>query len=485
MNASQNQNYDLVVIGGGPGGYIAAIEAAKAGWRTACIEKAALGGVCLNIGCIPTKALLHQAELVAELQDSPAIARPATDPLPIDWPALIEAPAKVIGRLSKGIEHLFKRAGVQSIFATGRIVEAGPIRDDQPHPCAVELTDSEGQRSRIRAARVILATGARPRPLPGIAFDGQRVIGSTDAMQLDRKPGRLVIAGAGAIGVEFASFFSALGCEVTLVEMLDRILPLEDADVSAAVARQFRRQRITMQTRHRVTAANPADAGLDITLESSEGKTTTCQADHLLVAIGVTGRWEDLVDPSLDLQTDGGRVVTDYQQTETPTYQTSLQGVYAIGDVIGPPWLAHKASAEARACVGQLLGRPSPPIDYRHIPACTYCRPQVASIGPTQQQLDENQVDYVVGQYPLTGHGLAVAVGQNAGLVKLLAERESGRLLAVHMVGRQVTELIGEAALACTGRLTLDDLAATVHPHPTMNEALHEAALIALEQLER
>jgi dihydrolipoamide dehydrogenase len=473
--------FDLIVIGSGPAGYVGAIRAAQLGLRTACVEADRPGGVCLNIGCIPTKALLHQAEAVRLAHQLPG--KENVEP---DFAAVMRRPDAVVDRLSKGVTLLFRKHGVELINGRALIRAAGRSTDRNPHPCVIDVVDQQGSPVQsLQSRHVVVATGARPVELPFAPFDGKRIIGSRDALQLTEQPRHLAIIGAGAIGVEFASFFHAMGTQVTLIEMADRLLPLEDHQVSAALAKAFRRARIKALTGHRVTRAEPTDQGVHLVVQGEgRGAPVEVDADCALVAIGVRGETKGLFDPSLSIELQDGHIRTDYRDRPEPSYATSLPGIHAVGDVIGPPWLAHVASAEATACVERLAGLRPPRIHYDTIPACTYSHPQVASIGPTTQALEE--AGMIEGEHFLTGtcellsHGMAVALGENFGLVKLVAEQPGGRILAGHMIGHQVTELIGEIALGIRTRATLRDLAATIHPHPTMSEAIHEAALDAL-----
>jgi dihydrolipoamide dehydrogenase len=477
--------FDLIVIGAGPAGYVGALRAAQLGLSTACIERDRLGGVCLNSGCIPTKSLLHGAEQLTFMRQHAEQWGLHVPKISVEWHAVMGRPRQISGQFNKSIASLFKAGKVESIAGTAKIVAAGAGEAGEAFACKVQVTAADGTQSIVAGRRVLIATGASPRPLPGVAFDGRFVINAYQALLLPQQPRRIIIAGAGAIGVEFASFFRAFGTDVTLVEMKDRILPAEDVEVSKVVAQQFARAGITLLTGHQSGAVEVYPTGVRVAVQKLDGAgAQTLQADHLLVAIGVQPNAAGLFGDGIMPELVNGWIKTDYRDTAQPTYQTSVPGVYAVGDIIGPPWLAHVSSAEAVACVERIAGHRTVGVDYASVPACTYCQPQVASIGATEEQLQasgkQRGTDYVVGKYSLAYHGKAVATGENVGFVKLLAEAGTGRLLGAHLVGPDVTEVIGELALARRLNATVADLASTVHPHPTINEAVHEAALLCL-----
>ncbi|HWE03853.1 MAG TPA: dihydrolipoyl dehydrogenase [Tepidisphaeraceae bacterium] len=480
------RSFDLVVIGAGPAGYVGALRAAQLGMTVACVERDRLGGVCLNSGCIPTKALLHGAEQLTFMREHAGEWGFHIPKLTVDWHAVTARPRQITEQFNKGIAGLFKAGKVESIHGSATIVAAGTRGEANPYPCRVRVTAADQATSIISAGRVMIATGASPRPLPNIPFDGRFVINAYQALLLPQQPRRIVIVGAGAIGVEFASFFRAFGAEVTLVELKDRIVPAEDSDVSKIIADQFTRAGIRLLTSHTTGQIDIYPTGVHVAVGSAAGKPEVLKAEHLLVAIGVQPNAAALFGDGINPDLFSGWIKTDYQDLPTPTYMTTLPGIYAVGDIIGPPWLAHVSSAEAVACVERMAGRQTPGVDYGSIPACTYCQPQIASIGVTEDQLlfqgKKRGADYIAGKYALASHGKAVATGENIGFVKLLAEASTGRLIGAHLVGPDVTEVIGELALARRLKATIHDIASTVHPHPTINEAIHEAALICMRQ---
>ena len=464
--------FDVVVIGGGPAGYVGAIRAAQLGLSVACIERELLGGTCLNWGCIPTKALLAGAELYLRLKHEAADWGIEADNLRHDWKKVIARSRSVAGTLNRGIGGLFKKNKVTSFQGHAKITAAGP-------PATIEIHDKPDHVARtLSATHVIVATGAAPRPLPFAPFDGRKIIASREAMSLPEQPKSLLVIGAGAIGLEFACFYNAFGTEVTVIEMFDRVLPNEDEDVSAAVAKAFQKQGIDCHVATKTLDVKLTDAGVEVVAApvADESKTKTFVADKVLVAVGVSGEFDGLFDESLGLETDRGHIKVD-----KTTYATSVPGVYAVGDVIGPPWLAHVASEEAIVCIERLAGHQPHPIDYDAIPGCTYCLPQVASLGRTEQALKADGLkpgaDYHVGKFPFQASGKAQALGATDGFVKLITDATHGEILGVHMVGESVTELLAEMGLAKRLEATANEVIATMHAHPTLSEAMHEAAL--------
>ncbi len=462
---AQNQTFDLIVIGGGPGGYVGAIRAAQLGMRVACIERDRLGGVCLNWGCIPTKALLAGAEFYHKLKHEAAGWGIEADNVRHDWGKVIARSRGVADNLNKGVGFLFKKHGVTHVQGQARIASPG----------VVQVTDASGQPgTALHAKHVLISTGAVPRSLPGADFDGQTIISSKEAMSLPTQPKRLVIVGAGAIGMEFAYFYNAFGTQVTVIEMMDRLLPIEDEEVSKAIAKAYRKAKIDCRTSTKTLAVKKTGSGVEATIApvDDESKTETIAGDKLLVAIGVRGRYDGLFDPALGIE-----LFKDHIKVDKTTYQTSVAGIYAVGDVIGPPWLAHVASEEAIVCVEQLAGHHPTPIDYDAIPGCTYCQPQVASFGLTERACREKGVAYKVGKFPFQASGKAQAVGHTDGFVKIITDEKYGEIIGAHMIGENVTELIAELGLAKRLEATAEEVIATIHAHPTMSEAVHEAAL--------
>ena len=445
-------SYDLIVIGGGPAGYVGAIRAAQLGKSAACVEMDRAGGTCLNWGCIPTKSLLHTAELYHLLKHGAGDFGLKIDGLAYDWGSVIGRSRKVSDRLAGGIEFLFKKNGVDYF----------PGQASLDAPGKVTVTDAGGNRSVYDTQHILIATGCFSRPFPGFPFNGKSVIGSKEAMVLAGQPKEMVIIGAGAIGVEFAYFFNAFGTKVILVEMMPHILPQEDEEVSLALEKSLTRQGIEILTNTEVTGTNESDGGVEITVEGSD--TRVLKGDTALIAIGV----QPSLPTGVDLKTDGGYIVTDHR------YQTSSPGIYAAGDVIGPPWLAHVASWEAIQCVDGLFTDHAPR-KVEVFPGCTYCHPQVASVGLTERAAKESGVAYRVGKFPFQASGKAQAIGQSEGFVKLLFGEKYGQVIGAHIIGPGATEMIAELGLAMTLEATKDDLAATIHAHPTLAEAVHEA----------
>ncbi|MCB9729986.1 MAG: dihydrolipoyl dehydrogenase [Deltaproteobacteria bacterium] len=454
MSESQ-KSYDVAVIGGGPGGYTAAIRAAQLGLSTVCVERDKLGGICLNWGCIPSKALLSTAALYQEMVDAKKWGLSASE-VGVDWPKVIKRSRQVAGRLEKGVGSLFKKYGVTHIGGTARIERPGRI---------------EVGGETIEARHIIVATGARPRPLPGADFDGERILSSREAMVLAEQPKRILIVGAGAIGCEFAYFFNALGTEVTLVEMADRIVPVEDAEISDGLEKSFRRQGIVVRTQSVVEEVQVTERGITARVRPRDGEVepSTVEADHVLVAIGVQGNTEELGLAEAGVELSRGWIQVD------PDLRTSTPGIYAIGDVAGPPWLAHKASWEGIHCVERIAGHRGKPVAYDNIPGCTYCEPQVASVGLTEAAARELGRELKIGRLPFIAHGKSLASGHTEGFTKVILDAETGELLGCHMLGHGVTDLIAEPTLARSLEATEAEILATSHPHPTLSEVIHEA----------
>lgn len=475
--------YDLVVIGGGPAGYVGAIRAAQLGQSVACVEADRLGGVCLNWGCIPTKALLAAAEFYLKLKHEAQDWGIHADHVHHDWAQVIARSRGVADQLNRGIGGLFKKNKITHHQGHAKITTAP--RGDTPGTVQIhDPADPQGQPQTIHAGKILIATGAAPRPLPGADFDEQRVISSKQAMTLTQQPQSLLIIGAGAIGMEFAYFYNAFGTQVTVVEMMDRLLPVEDEEVSKAIAKAYRKQKIDCRTSTRTLSIETTGEQVRATIAPVDqpNKTEVLTADRVLVAIGVRGRYDGLFDDSL-----GIKLVKDHIQVDKSTYQTSVPGIYAVGDVIGPPWLAHVASEEAVVCVERMAGHNPTAIDYDSIPGCTYCHPQVASIGQTEQALREQGLkpgeDYAVGKFPFQASGKAQAAGHTQGFVKLIAAKPFGEILGAHMIGENVTELIAEIGLAKRLEATSDEVISAIHAHPTLSEAVHEAAMGTLGRM--
>ncbi|MBD3411472.1 MAG: dihydrolipoyl dehydrogenase [Ignavibacteriales bacterium] len=456
------QHYDLAVLGGGPGGYVAAIRAGQLGLKTVVIDKDNLGGVCLNWGCIPTKALLKSAEMYESLTKRSGEFGLTFDNPGFDFEKIIGRSRDVSSRITKNVEMLVKKNKVDRVRGTGRFVGKNKLA----------VTDENGAPlEEIEATNVIVATGARPRTIDAVPVDREVIVTSKEAMTLPKLPERFVVVGAGAIGVEFAYFYAALGSKVTIVEMMDRILPVEDEESSAAVAKSFKKNLgVEILTSAKVERATASDGEATVELEH-KGEKKTLEADVVLNAIGVVGNVEDIGLEEIGVEVERGAIKVD-----KATYRTNVENVYAVGDVIGPPWLAHVASHEAIACVEGIKGLDHAPVDYGNIPGCTYCQPQVASVGLTEAKAKEAGYELKIGKFPFMASGKAFALGDREGHVKLIFDKKYGELLGAHIVGAEATELIAELGVAKT--LETDDTALlkTVHAHPTLSEAIMEAA---------
>lgn len=483
--ADSSKHYDLIVIGSGPGGYVGAIRAAQLGLKTACVERNRLGGVCLNWGCIPTKALLHNAELYHEAITHGEEWGIKVDKVSVDWEKVIGRSRGITDKITKGVGFLLKKNKIDHYDGHARVTSGKTAHG----PCTVEIRKADEDyyhggasgdvQETITADRVLIATGAAPRELPFAPCNGSTIISSYDAMALKKQPKRMVVIGSGAIGMEFAYFYNAFGTEVTIVEMLDRILPVEDDDISKAALKAFKKQGMTFHTGHTVKGIETGKKGTSVTIVDvkDDSKTKSIECDVVLVAIGVVGRYDGLFDESLGIEIDRGHIKTDYRDVEEPTYQTSVPGIYAIGDIIGPPWLAHVSSEEAVTAVERMAGHHTLGVDYDAIPGCTYCNPQIASLGMTERAAKEAGVDYLVGKYSFQSHGKAIAVGATEGMVKIITSKPYGEILGAHIIGEDASELIAEMGIAKRLEATAEDIISTMHAHPTMHEAIHEAAL--------
>ena len=458
--ASEKQ-FDLVVIGGGPGGYVAGIRAAQLGMSVALVEREHLGGICLNWGCIPTKALLRAAELRHSIDEMKDFGITITGEVSIDLPAVVKRSRNVAGRLSTGVKHLLKKNKVTVFDAAATL--GGKTGDHR----AVTLSTG----GEISAKHIILATGARARALPGLEPDGTSILTYREAMVPQTMPKSLIIIGSGAIGSEFASFYLDMGVEVTLVEAMDRILPVEDAEISDFVKKAFEKRGMKIITDAKMSGLV---AGKGSVTASFEGKAADITAERAILAVGITGNTEGLGLEGTAVKVDRGHIVIDKWGA------TGEPGVYAIGDVAGPPWLAHKASHEGIMCVEHIAGlKDAHPIAAGSVPGCTYCRPQVASVGLTEAAAIEAGHDIRVGRFPMLANGKATAMGDDQGLVKTVFDKKTGELLGAHMVGPEVTELIQGYAVARTLEATEAELMQTIFPHPTLSEAMHESVLDA------
>jgi dihydrolipoamide dehydrogenase len=468
-----NYQFDIVVIGGGPAGYAAAIRAGQLKKRVLCVEVENLGGTCLNWGCIPTKALLDDGAFIRKLRLQAGEHGVTYKDLSVDFSKLVSRSRAIADKLSKGVEHLFRKYEVRRESGRGQLL--GPHR--------VKITSGQTTKE-VTAQDVIIATGAKATPLPGVAFDGKRIITSREAMNLPKQPKRLAIIGAGAIGCEFADFYNAIGTEVILVEMMDHLLPIEDEDVSILLERIFAKREIDVRVKTKTEKVESSGNGVKLTL--SGAKPGVVEADAVLVAIGVSANTEGLLGPQSGLELFKGRVKVD------PQYRTNLENVWAVGDCVSIQWpegskmegyrhpdLAHVAHHEAVALVERLAGHEIPPIDYRSIPACTYTHPQVASMGLTEKKARQAQAKLKIGKFPFSASGRALAAGEPDGFVKLIFSADDGELLGVHMIGESVTEILAELVVAKKLEATEEEIIEAIHPHPTFSEAIMEAAGVA------
>jgi len=447
--------YDLIVIGGGPAGYVGAIRAAQLGKKVACVEKERAGGTCLNWGCIPTKSLLKNAELYSLMKNHANDFGLSFDNLSYDWDKVIGRSRQVADRLAGGIEFLFKKNKVDYILGTGSIPESGKV----------EVTKTDGTKETLEGENILVSTGCVTREFPNFPINGKTVVGSHDAMILEKQPKEIIIIGAGAIGIEFAYFFNAFGTKVTVVEMLPEILPVEDTEVSQTLGKAFKKQKINCLTNTKVTGTKDTGKGVELTVETEGKKPEVLKADLALVAIGVA----PILPGGAELNLDRGYIVTDER------YQTNVPKVFAAGDIIGPPWLAHVASFEAIQAVEGMFDPAFTPKKVDSFPGCTYCQPQVASVGLTERAAKEKGIKYKIGKFPFQASGKAQAIGETDGFVKVVIGEELGEILGAHIIGSEATEMIAELGLAINSELTIEDIEATIHAHPTLSEAVHEA----------
>ncbi len=456
-----DSEYDVAVIGGGPGGYVAAIRAAQLGLKACVIERDALGGVCLNWGCIPSKALLKNAEILSYIHRADQFGL-RFDNFSADYSVAVERSRQVVDRMTRGVGFLLRKNNVEHIAGTARLTSANSI----------DVVGADGQSSQVSARNIIVATGARPRSIPPLPVDGQRIITSREAIVAEDVPASIAIVGGGAIGVEFAYVYRMYGSNVTIIELLPRLVPNEDEEISQQLERAFGRDGIELKTGAGVTAAQADASGVTLTIEK-DGATETARFDKVLVAIGVQPNTEDLGLEALGVATDRGYITVDDQMA------TNVPGVYAVGDVTGKLALAHVASAQGVTAVESIAGEETQPLDYSLMPRATYCHPQVASMGLTEAQAREQGYEVKIGRFSVQASGKAVAMGENDGLVKLVIDAKYGELLGGHMCGPEVTELLGELSMTKLLEGTTLELGWAVHAHPTISEMVHEAALDA------
>ncbi len=455
--------WDVAVLGGGPGGYAAAGRAGQIGMKTVLIEQDRLGGVCLNRGCIPTKALLESAHVFKQISNAEKYGIQVGQ-AEIDFPGIIRRSQKIADRMNKGVIFLMKQRGVTVLNGTGKLIAPGKI-----------LVHSEKTTETIEADHIIIATGGNPSSLPGVPFDGQYVLNATHVMNLSALPESMIIIGGGAIGVEFAEFYNALGTEITVIEMLDHILPFEDDEIVREIARAFRRKKIKTLEKTRVTRVIVENGMVTVAAENARGEVIT-RAEKVLVAIGIRPNTQDIGCKTLGIETDRRGFIRTGEGMAT-----NIPGIYAVGDVSGPPLLAHKASMEAVYCINAIAGKSAPgTLNYARIPACTYCQPQTASVGLTEKKAVQDGYEVITGTCPFRANGRSITMNETDGVVKLIFEADTHRLLGAHIAHAGAAELIAELGVALHFNATAEDIAGVVHAHPTLSEAVMEAAAKAL-----
>lgn len=461
-----SKDFDLLVIGAGPGGYVAAIRGAQLGLKVAIVEREHMGGICLNWGCIPTKALLRASEINHLLHNLDEFGFSA-DNIKFDFEKVIARSRGVANQLSGGIKHLMKKNKIETLMGHATLKGKG----------AVEVELESGKKETVKAKHIVIATGARARTLPHLQPNGDTIVTYKDALVPKTMPKKLLVIGSGAIGIEFASFYQNMGAEVTVVEMMDRIVPVEDEEISQFLRKQLEKQGMTIKTESSVTKLEEGKGIVTASLEA-KGKTEKLEFDRVIVAIGIVANSENLGLENTKVKTDRGHIVTNEWM------ETAEKGVYAIGDVAGAPWLAHKASHEAIICVEKLAGQKNVhPMKKENIPGCTYCRPQVASVGLTEKAAKEKGHKVNVGRFPFIGNGKAIAMGEPEGMVKTIFDAKTGELLGAHMIGAEVTEMIQGYGIAKTLETTEEELMETIFAHPTMSEMMHESVLDAYDRV--
>ncbi|GAB4290671.1 MAG: dihydrolipoyl dehydrogenase [Ignavibacteriaceae bacterium] len=456
-----SKKYEIAVLGGGPGGYVAAIRAGQLGFKTVVIDKDRLGGICLNWGCIPTKSLLKNAEIFDLMKNQASDFGISFKDLNFDFGKIIKRSRSISEKITNNVELLVKKNKVDRIKGFGKITGEKKI----------EILDENGKFSEtVEAERIIIATGARPKNIPSIPVDKTNIITSTEAMVLDSVPSELIVIGAGAIGIEFAYFYSVLGSKVTVIEMMDSILPVEDKEVSKELEKSFKKRGISVFTSASVEKAEVKGKKVIVSFRH-DNQLKQITGEKVLNAIGVTGNIEDIGLEELGIETYKNHI-----KVNKSTYETNVKGIYAIGDVIGPPWLAHVASAEGIHCVEKIKGIDFPDINYDNIPGCTYCQPQVASIGMTEEKAKQSGYDLRIGKFPFLASGKAFAIGEREGFVKLIFDAKYGELLGAHIIGSEATEMIAELSIAKSHGATGHSIIKTIHAHPTLSESVMEAA---------
>jgi dihydrolipoamide dehydrogenase len=463
---ADTHTFDVAIIGGGPGGYVTAIRAAQLGFKTCVIEREHLGGICLNWGCIPTKALLRTSEIYHYMHNAEAYGL-SVQGASFDLKKVVERSRGVSKQLNQGVTHLLKKNKVTVFMAEAKLQGGGKIT----------ATAKDGKTETIQAEHIVVATGARPRALPGLEPDGKLVWTYFEALVPDIMPKKLLVIGSGAIGIEFASFFATMGAETTVVEVMPQIMPVEDEEISKIARKQMEKQGLTILTDAKVTKLDKAANCVTATVETKDGKTQQITVDRVISAVGVQGNIEGVGLENTKVKTDRGCIVAD------PFGRTDEPGVYAIGDVAGPPMLAHKAEHEGVICIETIAGLHTHAMDKLQIPGCTYCHPQVASVGLTEKKAKDAGHRVKVGRFPFIGNGKAIALGEPDGLVKTVFDAETGQLLGAHMVGAEVTELIQGFVVAMGLETTEEELMHTVFPHPTLSEMMHESVLDAYDRV--
>ena len=467
-------NYDLIVIGGGPGGYVAAIRAAQLGMKTAVVEREHLGGICLNWGCIPTKALLRSAEIMTYMKHAKDYGLTA-EKIGYEHDAVVKRSRGVSGQLNGGVTFLLKKNKVDVIWGEAKLTGKGRISVGEPSKPAYQpqhpVPKNVKPHGEYSAKHIIVATGASPRVLPGIEPDGETIWTYFEAMVPAAMPKSIIVMGSGAIGIEFASFYNAMGVDVTVVELLPQVMPVEDAEIAGIARKQFEKHGMRILTEAKVSKVEKAGGGVKASIELKNGKTETIQADKLISAVGVVGNTQGLGLEELGVEFDRGVIKIDAEG------RTNVEGIYAIGDVAGAPMLAHKAEHEGVICVEAIAGQQPHHMEKQRIPGCTYCHPQVASVGLTEAKAKEAGKKVKVGRFPFIGNGKAIALGEPDGLIKTVFDADTGELLGAHMVGAEVTELIQGFVVAMNLETTEEDLINAVFPHPTLSEMMHESVL--------
>jgi dihydrolipoamide dehydrogenase len=469
--------YDVIIIGGGPGGYVAAIRAAQLGFKTAVVEREHLGGICLNWGCIPTKALLRSAEIYHYMQHPGDYGLKLNGTVSVDAAAVVKRSRGVSAQLNGGVAFLLKKNKVDVIWGEASISKVGEIKVSAPKKPAVQPQNPVPKgvlgEGVYKAKNIIVSTGARPRVIPGIEPDGKNIWTYFEAMVPPSMPKSLIVMGSGAIGIEFASFYRTMGSEVTVIELMPQILPVEDAEIAALARKRFEKQGMKIVTGAKVAKVEKTSAGVIAHIEDEKGNKQQISAEKLISAVGVVGNVENLGLEALGVKMERGTIVTDGRGA------TNVKGIYAIGDVAGAPMLAHKAEHEGVICVETIKGLHTHPMDKAMIPGCTYCHPQIASVGLTEAKAKEKGYDIRVGRFPFMGNGKAIALGEPDGLVKTVFDKKTGKLLGAHMIGAEVTELIQGYVIAMNLETTEEELIHAVFPHPTLSEMMHESVLDA------